>query len=128
MAAGKYTFLCEQGATFDPVITWRQPSPDPDADPPVPGDPVDLTGYTARMQVRKKITDTDVVITLTTENNRIVLGGASGEIMLLIDDTDTTPLPAGSWKYDLELESAGGITTRLLKGTFKVDPEVTRTP
>lgn len=120
MAAGKHNFVCEQGATFNPVITWRQQVDG------VPGDPVDLTGYAARMQVRPSPSSTTVIVELTTDNSRISLGGASGEIELLIEDEDTADLPSGSYKYDLELESAGGITTRLLKGSFKVDPEVTK--
>jgi len=122
MAAGKHNFLCEQGATFDPVITWRQAANEDGT----PGDPVDVTGYIARMQVRPTIASATVTISLTTENDRITLGGVNGEISLLIEDEDTADLVPGSYKYDLELESAGGTVTRLLKGNFKVDPEVTR--
>lgn len=122
MAAGKHNFICEQGATFNPVITWREPT----AEDGTPGDPIDLTGYSARMQVRPSVASTTVVISLTTENGRISLGGANGEIELLIEDEDTANLPPASYKYDIELESSGGVVTRLLKGSFKVDPEVTR--
>jgi hypothetical protein len=54
------------------------------------------------------------------------LGGSAGTIVLFIDADDTDELKSGTHKYDLELESSSGLVTRLLKGSFKVDPEVTR--
>lgn len=118
MAAGKHNFLCEQGATFNPTITWKDEAETP----------VSLVGYTARMQVRTNYADSGVaiIISLTTENGRITLGGAAGTIELFIDADDTDGLPSGTHKYDLELESNDGTVVRLLKGNFKVDPEVTR--
>lgn len=116
MAAGKHNFLCEQGATFNPTITWKDEA----------NNLVDLTGYTARMQVRSDFSSTVIIISLTTENARITLGGAVGTIELLITDEDTTLLTAGTYKYDLELVSSLGTVVRLLKGNFKVDPEITK--
>jgi hypothetical protein len=40
MTAGKYDFVIEAGATFRKVFRWQQSN----------GDPVDLTGTTAKMQ------------------------------------------------------------------------------
>ena len=118
MAAGKHNFLCEQGATFNPTITWKDEA----------GDPVSLLQYTGRMHVRSNYADSgvDIVISLTTENGRMTLGGLNGTIVLYIDADDTDGLPSGTFKYDLELESSTGVVTRLLKGNFKIDPEVTR--
>jgi hypothetical protein len=116
MAAGKHNFLCEQGATFNPLITWRDES----------NALVDVTGYTARMQVRPTVASTTVTTSLTTENGRITLGGAAGTIELLITDEDTALLTPATYKYDLEMVSSGGTVVRLIKGNFKVDPEVTR--
>lgn len=115
MAAGVYNFICEQGATFNRVIHATDAS----------GDPIDLTDYTARMQVRRDLDASDVLIELTTENDRISLGGANGEITLTIDAEDTSSIPRPG-VYDLELESDSGTVIRLLKGTFKLDSEVTR--
>ena len=116
MAAAKYNLLCEQGATFNPTITWTD-----EADLPV-----SLVSYTARMQVRSTIDAATVIIELTTENGRITLGGLAGTIELLLTCEETAALDSGTFKYDLELEGPGGVCTRLLKGNFKVDPEVTR--
>lgn len=115
MAAASWNFFVEQGATFTATITWR------DANQIL----VNLTGYTARMQLRTSLNSGSVALELTTENSRIALGGAGGTISLLISATDTAALGAGTYVYDLELVS-GSVVTRLLKGTVTVDPEVTR--
>ena len=116
MAAGKHNFLCEQGATFNPLVTWKDEALAL----------VDVTGYTARMQVRPQIDSDTITISLTTENGRITLGGAAGTIELLITDEDTALLDPGTYKYDLEMVASIRTVIRLLKGNFKVDPEVTR--
>jgi hypothetical protein len=115
MAAGVYNFVCEQGATFEKVLTLR------DADQEL----YDFTGCTARMQVRKDAKATDVLISLTTSNGRLTLGGEAGTITFLISAADTSAI-AREGIYDLEVETAGGHVYRLLKGRFDLDPEVTR--
>lgn len=117
MPAGIWNILADQGATFQRVVTWK------DAD----NIAQNLTGFTARMQVRDTTDDTDgSVLTLTTENSRITLGGVAGTISLLVDASTMAALTANQYVYDLELISSAGIVTRLVQGTFIVDPEVTR--
>ncbi len=107
----------EQGATFDVTLTWLD-----DADAPI-----DLTGYTARMQIRQTIGAVTTLAELTTENDKIVLGDEDGTIRLLLADEETEDYvwtnPA---VYDLELVSPAGVVTRLFKGKVELDPEVTR--
>lgn len=88
--------------------------------------PVNLTGYTARMDIRETREDTDPLLSLTTENGGITLGGVNGQISLLISATDTAALDVDTAVYDLELISAGGIVTRLVSGNIVVSKEVTR--
>jgi len=115
MAAGVYNFVCEQGATFEKVLTLRDAN----------GDLYDFTGCTARMHVRRDHKATDVLISLTTENNRLTLGDEEGTIEFFIAADDTSAI-ARDGVYDLEVETAGGHVYRLLKGRFDLDPEVTR--
>lgn len=114
--AGLYNITCQQGATFQRQVTWTDSAKDP----------YNLTGYTARMQVRANATSNTVIIELTTENSRITLGNTAGTVDLLIPAANTTTLTAGQYVYDLELVSGGGVVTRLLEGNFKVSAEVTR--
>lgn len=122
MAAGNFDFLCEQGATFSREITWA------DED----GVTIPNVGYVARMMVREKIPSAGILVTLTTENGGITLGGMDGKITVLIPATTTATFPAGptrtgkKYQYDLELQDPSGYVTRLLQGAFRVSPEVTR--
>lgn len=87
--------------------------------------PVDLTGYTARMQIRSKVSATDVIIELTTENGGIVLDTVSNTITLTISATQTTELNFSSAVYSLEMVKAGEVT-QLVMGTISLDKETTR--
>jgi hypothetical protein len=88
--------------------------------------PVNLTGFTARMQIRASLEDDDTLASLTTENGGITLGGTAGTVALLLSATDTAALDFTSAVYDLELISSGGVVTRLLSGAVTLVPEVTR--
>lgn len=88
--------------------------------------PVNLVGYTAKMQLRKSLTDVNPLLELSTTNNSIVLGGSEGSIQLLIAATVTETLDFTSALYDLELTSPSGVVTRLLEGKVAVRKEVTR--
>jgi len=117
MAAGRHNFTIEQGATFDELITYKDAA----------GNPVDLTGYTARMQIREKITDATPVHSMDTTTGGITMGGTAGTIQLFISDADTAAMnmPKGG-VYDLEIVSPTGKVTRLLEGKVIFSPEVTR--
>lgn len=116
MSAGSHDFLCEQGATFNPVLTWKDGA----------GVAVNLSGFSARMEVRSSVSAADAIIRLDTTNGRISLGGSAGTVSLLISAADSAALSAGAFVYDLELVSGAGVVTRLLQGRFVVSPEVTR--
>ena len=114
--AAKYDIVMDQGATFSRAITWQDSQ----------AVPVNLTGYTARMQVRDEVDSASAALSLTTENSRISLGGTAGTITLLVSAADTAAVAAGEYVYDLELVSGSGTVTRLIQGCFTVDAEVTR--
>ena len=87
---GKYQIRIDQGATFRLRSYWRSPAKDPssgdfildDAGNVVPGPPVLLTNYTARMQIRKSISDAVKLLELTTENGGIDIPDTSDVRML----------------------------------------------
>ena len=113
--AGKYAFTLDQGATWDTSLYIE-----------VDGSPMDLTGYTARMQARATIPDDTVIFSWTSDGGQLVLGGTAGTVILNVADTITAAYPSGTFVYDLELESDTGRTMRLLQGPFTITPEVTR--
>ena len=114
--AGIYNIICDQGATFVRQLTWNDSN----------GSAVNLSGYTARMDVRSSIDAAGAaVLSLTTTNGRIVLGGTAGTINLTAEATATQVVESGNYVYDLELVS-GSTITRLVQGSFVVRGEVTR--
>ncbi len=123
MPAGQFDFVklaesnnaCEQGATFSREIFWKDERKQP----------VDLTGYTARMQVRARTDASTTIVELTTANSKITLTPSTGKIALTISASDTASLAAGTYLYDLEMVN-GSAVYRLLEGKFEVYAEVTR--
>lgn len=88
--------------------------------------PVNLDGYTAKMQVRKRVESTEVLIELSTDNGRIVLDDESKTINLQITALDTAEIAWTSGVYDLELTATGGKVELLAFGNVQVTREVTR--
>lgn len=117
MAAFKLNLGIDQGATFVKNVTWKTGKP---------ATPVDLTGCTARMQIRPKVDSADVLVSLTTENGGITLGDAAGTVAIRIEADATEDFTWKGGVYDLEIEFADGTVRRLLAGSVSVSPEVTR--
>lgn len=115
MAAGQYDITCEQGATFARTLQWLDENEVA----------VDLTGYTARMHVRKTVKASTTLIELTTANSRIVLTPLTGTIDLILTATETATI-TDSGVYDVELVSPANVVTRILEGKFILSREVTR--
>ena len=55
MSAGKYSFVIEQGATFTIQLDYKDNT----------GTPIDLTGYSGKMQIRPTVTSDTVYLTLS---------------------------------------------------------------
>lgn len=105
-----------KGAQFNPGWTWR-----------AAGQLVNLTGCTARMQVRDPDTG-DLLLELTTENGGIVLGGAAGTIDLWFGATESTGISweSGIYAFELQYPSGPDHVDRLFEGSIAVSPEVVR--
>lgn len=118
MAAGKYDMRVEQGETYQRAFRVKVQSS---------GVLVDYTGWTAAMQVRKSFSSPTAVLTCTTANGKltVVSGNPDYNLMLTIHPADTTSLSPGDYVYDIELTNAGFVR-KLLKGKFKLEPEVTK--
>jgi hypothetical protein len=127
MAAGRYSFVIEQGATTNIQINWTDSS----------GSAIDLTGYQARMQIRPVIESNEVFLTLSSSlsdgcGTGINLSGSngttslsSGSLAIYISAHSSSLLNFNEAYYDLELEK-GCEVTRLLEGKVKLSKNVTR--
>jgi len=116
MTAARRNIIIEQGATFTYNLIYKDSE----------GTPVNLTGYTARMQVRKNVNSSDTLLDLNTENGAIVLGGSAGTIDITASATETASINSKIGAYDLEIESSSGVVKRLVEGDVTINPEVTR--
>lgn len=130
MAAGRYSFVIEQGATTDFELIYKDSN----------GDPVDLSGHRARMQIRAAQTaSSEVFLTLTSSLNPdgtgLNLSGSSGtnppesgSIGIFISHTTSSALNFSNAFYDLEIVSGDGNTTRvtrLIEGGVRLSKEIT---
>jgi tRNA threonylcarbamoyladenosine modification (KEOPS) complex Pcc1 subunit len=87
--------------------------------------PVDLNGYTARMQIREKVTSTTVIKELTTNNGGILIDNATKTITINISATDTAALNFKSAVYSLELIT-GSTVIPFVYGSVSLESEITR--
>ena len=114
MTPGLVNFVCPQGSTFRRTLTYTLDEV-----------PVNLTGYSSRLQVREAYYSTNPVVSLVSGSG-ITMGGSAGTIDILISASVTSQFPTGTHVYDLEIVSPSNIVDRLIEGTFNVTPEVTR--
>jgi hypothetical protein len=118
--AGLFNMSADQGATYLLTVTWYLPGTTPT--------PIDLTGYSAHMQVRTQAGAPDPpVLDLNTADGTILLGGTAGTVTINIPSSMMQPIQAGSYRYDLNLISGDTVpvVTKLIAGSFKVTAAVT---
>lgn len=98
--------------------------------------PIDLTGCSAKMQVRATADSATVLLELlsTGGSPRIVLGGTAGTIQLLVTDEDTALLVPASWPrdssnkpvYELKVTFSDGHIETWMQGKVDLVPGVVR--
>lgn len=134
MAAGKYSFVIEQGTTVNFEIQYKDSN----------NNPVDLTGYSGRMQLRPNYADATATVYLTlssslnSDGTGLNFSGSngttpptSGSIGIYIASCTSSLLTFNTSYYDLEIYYPGidpdcPIATRLLEGQIRLSQEVTR--
>tara|TARA_R110002153_G_scaffold256892_2_gene415898 strand:- start:460 stop:861 length:402 start_codon:yes stop_codon:yes gene_type:complete len=128
MSAGRYSFTIEQGATLDFELAYK------DSD----NNPIDLTGYQGRMQLRPSVGSDIKYITLSSsldpDGTGLNFSGSdglnpptSGTIGIFISANSSSQLDFGEAIYDLELATGSlyPIVTRLLEGQIQLSKNVT---
>jgi len=116
--------IIEQGATFSETFEWLDSN----------NAAVDISNYKARMQIRATIGDLtklaegtyDDATSIATGDIVISFTALSGLITLTIAAATTAAMDFQSARFDLELESAAGVVTRLVEGDIQLSREVTR--
>ena len=117
MAAGRYSFVIEQGATTNFEIQYKDTN----------NNPIDLSDYTGRLQIRSTYAGGGGGTTQFSGSNGST-PPTSGSIGIYIAACTSSALTFNEAKYDLEIYSGSGhcpYTVRLLEGNVKLSKEVT---
>ena len=107
----------DQGSTYSHTLELRQGNPS--------GSVLNLTGYTAKMQVRLSVNNPDVILELSTMNGGLTIDGINGKITIQITPEQSRLFVYGKMVYDLEI-SISGNDTRIVQGSIVCSLEVTR--
>ena len=101
----------DQGSDFFSIITVEG------AD----GNIFNLTGYTARGQVRKTYASSTAY-----DLHASINSPTHGEITISLSSTQTAAMRPGRYVYDVEIVDAQNVVTRVVEGQVEVSPRVTR--
>lgn len=129
MSAGRYSFTIEQGTTFQLELIYKDSNQTP----------IDLTGYSGRMQIRPTVDSNTVYLTLSSslkaDGTGLNFSGSSGtnpptsgSIGIYIASCTSSLLNFTNAYYDLEIYSGSNCpyTVRLIEGQVQLSKEVTR--
>ena len=116
MLAAKLNLTIKQGATFRKRLAWRSSNKKP----------INLTGYTAKMQARSAYGDPQTLFELSTENGGIALGGTAGTVELYVSDETTATFSFDRAVYDLFLYAPNGDALPLFEGSVRLVLGVTK--
>jgi hypothetical protein len=87
--------------------------------------PVSLAGYTARMQIREKITSDTYIKELTTANGGIIIDDTNKIISITISAADTSSFTFKTAIYSLELVK-GAVVEPFIYGSISLELDITR--
>ena len=129
MAAGRYSFVIEQGATTDFEVVYQDSG----------SNPISLANHQARMQIRSTQDVTGTLIltlssSLAADGTGLNLSGSngsthieSGSIGVKISAHSSSLLDFTEAFYDLEISSGSShpVVTRILEGKVQLSKNVT---
>lgn len=109
------------------------------------GNPIDLTNYNAKLEVRRSYGFTGPLAVFTSEPFGATVGitggyggitmncsingttGNTGGMLLYINGVGMSNLPSGKFVYDLQfIGNTGGSIIRIIEGRFDTSPRVTK--
>lgn len=80
--------------------------------------PVDMTGFSALLQIKRHYGDSEVLLELSTANNKIDLTGGPGNLVLIFSAEDTASMLDYNCVYELVLTRPDATKISFLKGKF----------
>ena len=100
----------DQGATYSSVIELKDSN----------GLPLDLTGYSARAQIRKSYSSRSAIKFTTA-----IATPANGNIEISLTAAQTRDMKSGRYLYDVEVYNNTGHVIRVQEGQVEVSPGIT---
>ena len=113
--AGQKNWEVDQNTTFRFVLEYKDSS----------GAAVNLTGASAKMQVRDTKGGSKLAFTLTSPSGGIVIDALNGKITVTMTPTQTNKLYYPKSSYDLMITNAAGVKTKLVEGFLTLSRSVT---
>ena len=104
-----YELSMHRGATFHKVLKFKKN-----------GEPVDLTGYTAKSQIRVCPDGGELIAEMQT-----AISAQSGRVDLVIPASVSAGIASGVYAWDVRLTSPLTIVEYYIGGKFRVLPSVT---
>ena len=113
--AGQKNFEVDQNATFSFVVEYKDEN----------GNAIDLTGASAKMQVRDVKGGTKLAVTLTSPSGGIVINGLLGKLTVTLTPTQTNKLFYPKSVYDIMVVDSNANKIKLLEGFLTLNRSVT---
>jgi hypothetical protein len=113
--AGQKNFEVDQNATFSFIVEYKDNN----------GLPVDLTGATAKMQVRDTKGGSKLAFSLTSPAGGITITPALGKLTIKMTPTQTNKLFYPKSSYDIMLTDSNANKIKLLEGFMTLSRSVT---
>jgi hypothetical protein len=113
--AGQKNFEVDQNATFSFVLEYK------DED----GNAIDLSGASAKMQVRDTKGGNKLAVTLTSPSGGIIIDGPSGKLTIKMTPTQTNKLFYPKSSYDVMVVDSNANKIKLLEGFMTLNRSVT---
>lgn len=89
------------------------------------GSPVNLAGYTAKMDVRDK-PNGKILCASVTSTSGIVINNSNGTLNITFTPSQTKKFTLPVASYQLQIRSSSNVYTTILQGTIKVTAAVVR--
>jgi len=113
MTAAVYNLVIDQGSDFAINLTIKEL-----------GSIKNLTGYSARAQMRSSRSASSVAATFTCT---VLTPPTNGIVKMQLGNSASSGIAAGRYFYDLEIHTnADAVVRRLIQGEVTLNPEVTR--
>ena len=109
-------FEVDQGATFTFQVQYTQNDE---------VTPIDLTGSSAKLQVRDTKGGTKLAFTLTSPTSGITINGPTGTLTIKMTPTQTNKLFYPKSSYDIMVVDSNGNRIKLLEGFLTLSRSVT---